>query len=111
MARRRPIPDYLGGRVFSRTEARAAEVAQMHISALHALASVSGMPHVVTHRPHFVDPREVRTVEGLRISCPERTFLELATQLQAKDLIIAGDQPGTTAAPDPGEPYPTVDDP
>lgn len=157
MTRRRPVPDHLGNRVFSRTEARAAglsdrrltyediervshglyrvrsetppetvnqlaelksyqrrapslwvshhsaaqiyhaplprsaEVAQIHISSLHALASVSDVPHVVANRPRFVDPREIRNVEGLRVSCPERTFLELATRLRIKDLIIAGD--------------------
>lgn len=47
--------------------------------------------HLQGIRCHVGDPKEIRVVDGLRISGPTRMFVELAGQLSLVDLVVVGD--------------------
>ncbi|MBO9705910.1 MAG: hypothetical protein J7474_10430 [Arthrobacter sp.] len=47
-------------------------------------------PHVVVHRAKLYDD-EITTYQGIRITTPERTWLDLAAMLTVDELVVAGD--------------------
>lgn len=63
----------------------------IHISALYS-TSLAKLPNVVVHRPMKVGDTEVIDLNGIQVSSPERTFLELAVIIPVPALIAAGDQ-------------------
>lgn len=47
-------------------------------------------PHVIVHRMKLYDD-EVTTVDGIPVTTPERTWLDLAEMLSVDELVVAGD--------------------
>jgi hypothetical protein len=47
-------------------------------------------PHVIVHRMKLYDD-EVTTVDGIPVTTPERTWLDLAELLSVDELVVAGD--------------------
>ncbi len=47
-------------------------------------------PHVIVHRMKLYDD-EITTLNGIRLTTPERTWLDLAETLSVDELIVAGD--------------------
>lgn len=47
-------------------------------------------PHVIVHRMKLYDD-EVTTVDGIPVTTPERTWLDLAEMLSVDEIVVAGD--------------------
>lgn len=64
----------------------------VHISLPHQSRSLKRLPWVRVHRPDQVFAGEICSVGGVRVSSPERLFLEMAGVLDLWDLVVLGDQ-------------------
>jgi hypothetical protein len=53
-------------------------------------AAYLNRPHVVVHRMKLYDD-EITTLNGIRLTTPERTWLDLAETLTVDELVVAGD--------------------
>ena len=56
-------------------------------------------PHVVVHRMKLYDD-EITTFQGIRVTTPERTWLDLAATLSVDELVVAGDHMVRTPRPE-----------
>ena len=64
----------------------------VHVGLPHQSRSMKQLPWIRVHRPEKVFAGEIRRVGGVRVSSPERLFLEMAGVLDLWDVVVLGDQ-------------------
>lgn len=77
---------------------RVSETMTFHVIRPEGAADLK-RPHVVVHRAKLYDD-EVTTYQGIRITTPERTWLDLAAMLTVDELVVAGDHLVRVPSPD-----------
>lgn len=65
---------------------------KLHLSGVSSSPTLSRAQNIVLHRPKKLLSREIIELNSLKVSCPERVFIELMSVAALDDLIVIGDQ-------------------